>query len=402
MAFNIWERWPWTSFQNLNLDWLMKAVKEAVMKAEEASASVGQFDARITANTKAIEQLSDDMETISSPAHVLISSELEARYRGNLVTGSQLVAMVQTHGDLPYVEYNGEIYMLDSVSTAGDLRFSMAHTTALDDVIIRHILIPAASYNAAYSITNVSSGGSTSGNVFAVIITDRGAYADPEYIMDSTFDTIRSQMNAERTPVFLIKTTASGGGYNACGNVVSTTSYIDVYDPLTSTVIGKWRIYPDNTISRINAVVQLAALQNIIDMVNDGVSTNALLKTAQTLTAAEQAQVKQNLGISGTGGGTVPRVPITAASSAIPPLSPNTLYVFTGDATALNIQLAAPSDSNIANEYHFIFNSGATPTTLTLPSTINQPDGFTVEANHVYEVSILEGNMTAQGWAVSA
>ena len=36
MAFNIWERWPWTSFQNLNLDWLMKAVKESVKKSEEA------------------------------------------------------------------------------------------------------------------------------------------------------------------------------------------------------------------------------------------------------------------------------------------------------------------------------------------------------------------------------
>ena len=54
------------------------------------------------------------------------------------------------------------------------------------------------------------------------------------------------------------------------------------------------------------------------------------------------------------------------------------------------------------NEYHFIFNSGSTPTTLSLPNTIRQPDGFTVEANHVYEVSILENNMTAQGWAVSS
>lgn len=315
MAFNIWERWPWTSFQNLNLDWLMKAVKEAVTKSEEASESVGQFDARITANTNAIEQLGIDLETISSPAHVLVSSELEARYRGNLVTGAQLLAMMQTHGDLPYVEYNGEVYALDTVSNAGDLRFSMGHTVdTFNELVIRHIMIPAQSYNAAYSITNVSSGGGGSSDVFTVIITDQGEYANPQYIFDSTFSTIRTQMAAGNTPVFLIKTLASGGdGYNACGNVVATTSYIDVYDPLTGTTIGKWRIYPDNTISRFNAIVQLATLDNIIQFVNDGVTTNALLKTAQTLSAAEQAQVKQNLGITSGESSGMTQIPITSS-----------------------------------------------------------------------------------------
>lgn len=96
-----------------------------------------------------------------------------------------------------------------------------------------------------------------------------------------------------------------------------------------------------------------------------------------------------------------PRVQIASDSASIPALSPNMLYVFTGDAAALNITLAAPSNNNVENEYHFIFNSGSTPTTLTLPNTIRQPDGFTIEANHIYEVSILENNMTAQGWAVT-
>ena len=72
MAFNIWERWPWTSFQNLNLDWLMKAVKEAVTKAKQASDSVGQFDDRITANENDIDQLEDDIDTISSPLRVYV------------------------------------------------------------------------------------------------------------------------------------------------------------------------------------------------------------------------------------------------------------------------------------------------------------------------------------------
>ena len=534
MAFNIWERWPWTSFQNLNLDWLMKAVKEAVTKAEEASASVGQFDARITANTDEIEQLGIDISAISSPAHVLVSSELEARYRGNLVTGSQLLAMMQTHGDLPYVEYNGEVYMLYSASSAGDLRFSMAHTTRLGDVTLRHITIPAQSSNVAYSITNIDGGGGgSSGNVFAVTITQQAG----EYVSDHTYAEIYSQMQAGRIPVLLV---AQGNNYTTCPMAGSgsreinnqTVSYVEFVDTDwllsgSQMTVGSWRINSDGTVDRMAPYKHIATIDNVFD--------NAVIYTGpQELTAAEQAQARENIGITGSGGsgplvltvtsennvfsvdktaaeiranlynlrlryglnegvdinsyevygsppthsirfvvvdpnttstsyiefilqlyqtgyipsdpsqdivtvthnlithnisggslpdptsaaagdflrldaqknavwtdGNKPRVPIAASSASIPALSPNTLYVFTGDATALNITLAQPANNNVENEYHFIFNSGSTPTTLTLPNTIRQSDGFTVEANHVYEVSILENNMTAQGWAVT-
>lgn len=97
--------------------------------------------------------------------------------------------------------------------------------------------------------------------------------------------------------------------------------------------------------------------------------------------------------------GKIPRAAMTASDTA-PTLEPNKLYVFP-EMVSLAITLAAPSDSAVANEYHFLFESGSTPATLTIPAAIRQPDGFTVDANHVYEISILEGNMTAQGWAVS-
>ena len=534
MAFNIWERWPWTSFQNLNLDWLMKAVKEAVTKAEEASASVGQFDARITTNTEAIAQLGIDMSTISSPAHVLVSSELEARYRGNLVTGAQLLAMMQTHGDLPYVEFNGEVYMLDTASNAGDLRFSMGHTSGPmdDDLVIRHIMIPAQSSNCAYSISNIGSGGGSSGSVFAVTIRQQAG----GYVSDHTYAEIYSQMQAGRIPVLLV---AQGNLFTTCpmaGNGSrlidnQTVSYVEFVDTdwlLSNGImtVGSWRINSDGSVDRMAPYKHIATIDNVFD--------NAVIYTGpQTLTTAEQAQARENIGITGGGSGPLvltvtsennvfsvdktaaeiranlynlrlryglnegvdinsygvygsppmhnirfvvvdpntttanyieftltlyqagyipsdpaqdivtvtrdlithnigggslpdptsaaagdflrldaqknavwangnkPRIPIAASSASIPALSPNTLYVFTDDATALNITLAQPANNNVENEYHFIFNSGSTATTLTLPNTIRQPDGFTVEANHVYEVSILENNMTAQGWAVT-
>lgn len=309
MAFNIWERWPWTSFQNINLDWLMKAVKEAVTKAEEASASVGQFDARITTNTEAIEQLSDDMETISSPVRVYVNSDLEAFYRGQHITGVELKAMLQTHGDLPYVEFNGEVYMLDSVSNAGDLRFSMGHTSGSmdDDLVIRHIMIPAQSYSCAYSISNIGSGGGSSGNVFAVVVRAQSG----GYVADHTYSEILSQMQNGRIPVLLVSL-AGNTHYSVCGMAGTDSRTINgqtvpcirfaapgwLYS--TSNNVGVWTI-DANGVEYMASLKQMATLDNIIQFVNDGVTTNALLKTAQTLSAAEQAQVKQNLGISGGG-----------------------------------------------------------------------------------------------------
>lgn len=95
-----------------------------------------------------------------------------------------------------------------------------------------------------------------------------------------------------------------------------------------------------------------------------------------------------------------PRVAMTSTDTT-PTIEPNKLYVFP-EMASLAITLAAITDNIIVNEFHFIFESGATATTLTLPASVNQPDGFTVEANMIYEVSILENCMTAQGWAVSS
>lgn len=81
-------------------------------------------------------------------------------------------------------------------------------------------------------------------------------------------------------------------------------------------------------------------------------------------------------------------------------LEPNKLYIFPEMAT-LNIALSDSVDTSVANEYHFVFESGTTATTLTLPDTVVLPDGFSVDANKIYEISILETMMLAQSWAVS-
>lgn len=80
-------------------------------------------------------------------------------------------------------------------------------------------------------------------------------------------------------------------------------------------------------------------------------------------------------------------------------LEPNKLYIFP-EMASLTYSLAEPADASVANEYHFVFKSGSTATELVHPSTVNI-GSFTVESNKVYEVSVLEGLLTSQSWAVS-
>lgn len=80
-------------------------------------------------------------------------------------------------------------------------------------------------------------------------------------------------------------------------------------------------------------------------------------------------------------------------------LEPNKLYIFP-EMGSLTYTLAVPNDSAVANEYHFVFKSGATATRVVHPAGVNI-GSFSVESNKIYEVSILEDLLTSQSWAVS-
>lgn len=444
MAFNIFERWPWTSFQNLNLDWLMKAVKEAVSTAEEAAESVGQFDARISQNAADIDVLEQALADVKGVFRIFVNSNRDALHDGQYITGAEIYAALQA-GQLPYLEYQGESYVPETWTSAGDMRFYTIHVDQLNTATMRRLLIPAQSYNCAYSIVNL--GGSGSSNVFTVKITDRGDYATPQYICDHTFAEIRSQISTGHTPVFLVELGAGSGIYNACGSVITTAEYIDIYDP-PSTVLGKWRINASNNISRYNAIETFVTVDTVFD--------NAVIFTGpQTLTEEQKAQARTNIG-AGTGGGTTegavlynaaqtltsqqqararnninagmstvsydpstgeltistggaisvyqlnqPSIPVITNTESNLQLSidPNKFYIFP-NAGQLSISFAAGT-AGVVNEYHFRFTSGSTATQLDLPDTVQIPDDFAVDPNTVYEVSIIDNYMVYASWAVT-
>ena len=75
-------------------------------------------------------------------------------------------------------------------------------------------------------------------------------------------------------------------------------------------------------------------------------------------------------------------------------LEPNKLYVFP-EMESLTYTIAEGT-----GEIHFIFKSGATATRVVHPAGVNV-GSLTIEANKIYEISVLENMLTWQSWAVS-
>ena len=118
---------------------------------------------------------------------------------------------------------------------------------------------------------------------------------------------------------------------------------------------------------------------------------HVLLYDSQTLTDEEKLQARTNIGSN--------TLVITKTSSDTEAeFSPNTFYVFP-EMASLSVTFSDPVSLDIVNEYKFRFTSGSTATMLTLPSTV--VGDITVEANKVYEISVVDNYLVYQSWAVS-
>ena len=83
------------------------------------------------------------------------------------------------------------------------------------------------------------------------------------------------------------------------------------------------------------------------------------------------------------------KISVVQTSASTIEINPNTFYKF-GEVASLNITLASITDNTIYNEYMFEFTSGSTATTLTLPSSIKWLETPTIDANKIYQCSIVD------------
>ena len=83
------------------------------------------------------------------------------------------------------------------------------------------------------------------------------------------------------------------------------------------------------------------------------------------------------------------KISVVQTSTSTIEINSNTFYKF-GEVASLNITLASITDNTIYNEYMFEFVSGTTATTLTLPSSIKWLETPTIDANKIYQCSIVD------------
>lgn len=149
----------------------------------------------------------------------------------------------------------------------------------------------------------------------------------------------------------------------------------------------------DKLIGNIGNSVKQITLTNLVNIIKNKIGSlknpHALTFTGAVSDTYDGSSAK-TINIPTVSGGetsaNIPRQEMQNTNTTVT-LQPNILYVFP-EMTTLTVTLATPSDDDIANEFHFFFISGSTPTTLTLNDVLS--DAYSIEANMKYEISVLE------------
>ena len=119
--------------------------------------------------------------------------------------------------------------------------------------------------------------------------------------------------------------------------------------------------------------------------------------SAGTISASAQSLIDlSESGGSSEGGSSAYAEVNHGTSNSTFELTPNTFHVWDEVAT-LDLSLDAET-TGVANEYLFQFTSGSTPTTLTLPDDIKFSEDLVIEANKIYQISILKGLGSVLSW----
>lgn len=85
-------------------------------------------------------------------------------------------------------------------------------------------------------------------------------------------------------------------------------------------------------------------------------------------------------------------------SSGSVSLEQGVFYHWPSDISDMTVTLVADSNTKIMQSYHLMFSTGSTTPTVTWPSGIKKPNGFSIAANKVYDITILENCMSVRSW----
>lgn len=168
----------------------------------------------------------------------------------------------------------------------------------------------------------------------------------------------------------------------------------DIIDNLTTNVSNK----------------PLSAAQGVaLKALIDGITIPETLPNPQKLifsgavTGEYDGSTELNVNIPESASADIPRQEMQNTDTTVT-LEPNKLYVFP-EMASLTVTLATPSNTDIANEWNWFFDSGETACVFSLQNQDGSQvytDAYSIDANMRYEVSVLNSVAYIKGVAITA
>ena len=234
----------------------------------------------------------------------------------------------------------------------------------------------------------------------------------------STSGSYNDLTNKPTIPNAVSESTVSGWGFtknigtitgvSANGTSIATSGVANI--PAASTgVYGVTKLSSSTSSTSTSLAATASAVKSAYDLANgrqEKLVSGTNIKTINGESILGSGNINISGGSSSSGTAAYPLVNcVIGGLEYFYTINPNTFYLYSstntsdGSVEELAIEFGSEIDG-VANEYIFQFTSGANPTTLTFPDNIKWTDEFTIEANKIYQISILNGLGTVMSWGV--
>lgn len=162
---------------------------------------------------------------------------------------------------------------------------------------------------------------------------------------------------------------------------------------------GKWNVFRSQSSVNPNSTIYeyVETPQKTEALNSAAISVGVMSSDSAHFVGSGTVVIRYRKSSGGGSGGSAqePRVQMQNTDTSVT-IEPGKLYVWP-EMSSLSVSFATPSNAGVANEYHFFFKSGATPTTFSMTGVT--ADAYSIDANTTYEVSVLEGIAYVRGTA---
>lgn len=162
---------------------------------------------------------------------------------------------------------------------------------------------------------------------------------------------------------------------------------------------GKWNVFRSQSSVNPNSTIYeyVETPQKTEALNSAAISVGVMSSDSAHFIGSGTVVIRYRKSSGGGSGGSAqePRVQMQSTDTSAT-IEPGKLYVWP-EMSNLSVSFATPSNAGVANEYHFFFKSGATPTTFSMTGVT--ADAYSIDANTTYEVSVLEGIAYVRGTA---